>query len=71
MYISLTNTIGALRRRVSSAASIITANLQVWLDFANSEWVGGELVVKDKSPNTNNAKLFTGKALSFNGNELC
>ena len=25
--------------------------------------------VKDKSPNTNNAKLFTGKALSFNGND--
>ena len=39
----------------------------MWLDFANSEWVGGELVVKDKSPNTNNAKLFTGKALSFDG----
>ena len=25
--------------------------------------------VKDKSPNTNNAKLFTGKALSFNAND--
>ena len=25
--------------------------------------------VKDKSPNTNNAKLFTGKALSFDGND--
>jgi hypothetical protein len=26
--------------------------------------------VKDKSPNTNNAKLFTGKALTFNGNDV-
>ena len=59
------NTIGALGRRLG----IVTKNLQMWLNFNKSEWVGGELVVKDKSPNTNNAKLFTGKALSFNGND--
>ena len=51
----------------SSAASIIQAGLQLWLDFTKSEWVGGELVVKDKSPNTNNAQLFAGKAMSFDG----
>ena len=57
------NTIGALGRTLG----IIRKNLQLWLDFEKSDWVGGELVVKDKSPNTNNAKLFTGKALSFDG----
>tara|TARA_R100001377_G_scaffold40726_2_gene22810 strand:+ start:182 stop:1960 length:1779 start_codon:yes stop_codon:yes gene_type:complete len=41
----------------------------MWLGFYKSDWVGGELVVKDKSTNSNNAKLFTGKALSFNGND--
>ena len=65
MYISLTNTIGAIR----TAIGIVRKNLQLWLDFERSDWVGSELVVKDKSPNTNNAKLFTGKALSFNGND--
>ena len=59
------NTIGALGRTLG----IVRKNLQLWLDFERSYWVGGELVVKDKSPNTNNAKLFTGKALSFNGND--
>ena len=59
------NTIGALGRTLG----IVRKNLQLWLDFERSNWVGGELVVKDKSPNTNNAKLFTGKALSFNGND--
>ena len=59
------NTIGALGRTLG----IVRKNLQLWLDFEKSEWVGGELVVKDRSPNTNNAKLFTGKALSFNGND--
>ena len=39
----------------------------MWLGFYKSDWVGGELVVKDKSTNSNNAKLFTGKALSFDG----
>lgn len=57
------NTIGALGRTLG----IVRKNLQLWLDFERSDWVGGELVVKDKSPNTNNAKLFTGKALSFDG----
>jgi len=61
------NTIGSLTRRVSTAASIITQNLQMWLGFTSSSWVGGELVVLDESTNTNNAKLFTGKALSFDG----
>tara|TARA_R110002153_G_scaffold1549_5_gene7889 strand:+ start:725 stop:2164 length:1440 start_codon:yes stop_codon:yes gene_type:complete len=59
------NTIGALGRTLN----IVRKNLQLWLDFERSNWVGGDLVVKDKSPNTNNAKLFTGKALSFNGND--
>ena len=59
------NTIGALGR----VLGIVRKNLQLWLDFERSDWVGGELVAKDKSPNTNNAKLFTGKALSFNGND--
>lgn len=55
--------IGAMRR----AFGIVRKNLQLFLDFEKSELVSGELVVKDKSPNTNNAKLFTGKALSFDG----
>jgi len=67
MIISIMNTIGALARRASTAASIITENLQMWLGFTSSSWVGGELVVLDESTNTNNAKLFTGKALSFDG----
>ena len=67
MIISIMSTIGALQRRASTAASIITENLQLWLGFTSSSWVGGELVVLDKSTNTNNAKLFTGKALSFDG----
>lgn len=49
------------------AFGIVRKNLQLFLDFKKSELVGGELVVKDKSLNTNNAKLFTGKALSFDG----
>ena len=57
------NTIGALGRTLG----IVRKNLQLWLDFNKSEVIGSELVVKDKSPNTNNAKLFTGKALSFDG----
>ncbi len=65
MIIRLTNTIGAIGRRLG----IVTKNLQMWLGFYKSDWVGGELVVKDKSTNSNNAKLFTGKALSFNGND--
>jgi len=67
MIISIMNTIGSLRRATSTAASIITQNLQMWLGFTSSSWVGGELVVLDKSTNSNNAKLFTGKALSFDG----
>lgn len=63
MIISLTNVISSLRR----GFSIVRKNLQLFLDFEKSELVGGELVVQDKSPNTNNAKLFTGKALSFDG----
>jgi len=59
------NSIGALAKRLG----IVTKNLQMWLGFYKSDWVGGELVVKDKSTNSNNAKLFTGKALEFNGND--
>jgi len=69
MIIAIQNTIGALQRRASTAASIITQNLQMWLGFTSSSWVGGELVVLDESTNSNNAKLFTGKALEFNGND--
>jgi len=59
------NSIGALAKRLG----IVNKNLQMWLGFYKSDWVGGELVVKDKSTNSNNAKLFTGKALEFNGND--
>ena len=41
MYISLTNTIGALARKLG----IVKKNLQLWLDFEKSEVVGGEEVV--------------------------
>jgi len=57
------NSIGALAKRLG----IVNKNLQMWLGFYKSDWVGGELVVKDKSTNSNDAKLFTGKALSFDG----
>ena len=40
MYISLTNTIGAIR----TAVGIIRKNLQLWLDFNKSEVIGSELV---------------------------
>jgi len=59
------NSIGALAKRLG----IVKTNLQLWLGFTSSSWVGGELVVLDKSTNSNNAKLFTGKALEFNGND--
>ena len=57
------NTIGALRRRLG----ISTDNLQLWDDFIKADWVGGELVIQDKSPNTNNAVLYSGRVLSFDG----
>jgi len=57
------NTIGALARRLG----IVTKNLQMWLGFTKADVVGGEQLVLDESTNTNNAKLFTGKALSFDG----
>ena len=41
MYISLTNTIGAIR----TAVGIVRKNLQLWLDFEKSEVIGSELVV--------------------------
>jgi len=38
------NTIGALARRASTAASIITQNLQLWLGFTKADVLGAELV---------------------------
>ena len=39
MYISLTNTIGAIR----TAVGIVRKNLQLWLDFEKSEVIGGNV----------------------------
>jgi hypothetical protein len=45
----------------------LTANSDITLDDISLKEV--TQFVMDKSPNTNNAKLFTGKALSFNGDD--
>jgi hypothetical protein len=46
MYISLTNTIGAIR----TALGIVRKNLQLWLDFEKSEVIGSEEVVDGDFP---------------------
>ena len=55
---------GALKRGLS----VVRNGLALWLDFSSSSTVSNEIVVLDKSVNTNQAKLFTGKTLYFDGN---
>lgn len=55
MLLRITNTIGSMRRSLN----ILRRNLQLWLDFERNG--------VDKSANTNNATLYTGKCLSFDG----
>jgi len=65
MIIAIQNTIGAIGRGLG----IVTRNLQMWLGFTEANVIGSNQFVLDKSTNSNNAKLFTGKALEFNGND--
>ena len=69
MIITFTNVIGAIRNAASEAAEVITSGLQMWLGFEESEVIGTNQIVQDKSPNSNVAALFTGKALDFDGSE--
>ena len=64
MIISFTNVIGAIR---NVGKSIITDGLKMWLGFKTSEISGDNQITPDKSGNSNVGKLFTGKALDFNG----
>ncbi len=56
MLIKLTNTLNSIVRRV---LSIVKDGLKMWLPFESSG--------SDTSGNSNNATLYTGKALSFDG----
>jgi len=64
MIISFTNVIGAIR---NVGKSIITDGLKMWLGFKTSEISGANQITPDLSGNSNVGKLFTGKALDFNG----
>ena len=52
---------------VNLIAGIVTSGLKMWLPFEKSEILGGTQISPDKSGNSNNATLHTGKCLDFNG----
>ncbi len=52
---------------VNLIAGIVTSGLKMWLPFEKSERLGGTQISPDKSGNSNNATLYTGKCLEFNG----
>ena len=52
---------------VNLIAGIVTSGLKMWLPFEKSEILGGTQISPDKSGNSNNATLYTGKCLEFNG----
>ena len=52
---------------VSAGISVITTNLNMWLGFETSSIDGDSQITPDKSGNNNVGKLFTGKALEFDG----
>ena len=60
----LQNTISSFR---SASSTIITDGLKMWLGFKTSEISGANQITPDLSGNSNVGKLFTGKALDFNG----
>lgn len=60
------NTISSFRSALA-AAEVITTNLKIWLGFKTSSVVGDNQITPDKSGNNNVGKLFTGKALDFDG----
>lgn len=60
----LQNTISSFR---SASSAIITNGLKMWLGFKTSSISGANQITPDLSGNSNVGKLFTGKALDFNG----
>ena len=60
----LQNTISSFR---SASSAIITSGLKMWLGFKTSSISGANQITPDLSGNSNVGKLFTGKALDFNG----
>jgi len=63
MLITIKNIIGSIR----NVLGIVTDGLKMWLPFERSEIVSSTQVAPDTSGNSNNATLYTGKALSFDG----
>ena len=63
MLITIKNIIGSIR----NVLGIVTDGLKMWLPFERSEIVSSAQVAPDTSGNSNNATLYTGKALSFDG----
>ena len=61
------NTIGALQRRASTAASIITENLQMWLGFKKADVLGAELVVNGDFPVDNDPLWTKGEGWTISG----
>jgi len=65
MIIRLTNTIGAIGRRLG----IVTKNLQMWLGFYKSEIIGKELVVDGDFPTGTTAWIFDAAQWSVSNNK--
>ena len=63
MLITIKNIIGSIR----NVLGVVTDNLKMWLPFESIEIVSSVQVAPDTSGNSNNATLYTGKALSFDG----
>jgi len=59
----------SLAKLSATLGGVIKKGLQMWHGFTTSNFIGSDQFVLDKSINTNNAKLLTGKALEFNGND--
>tara|TARA_B100001063_G_C16773714_1_gene563469 strand:- start:3014 stop:4891 length:1878 start_codon:yes stop_codon:yes gene_type:complete len=64
MLITIKNIIGSIR----NVLGVVTDGLKMWLPFESIEIVSSVQVAPDTSGNSNNATLYTGKALSFDGN---
>ena len=63
MLITIKNIIGSIR----NVLGVVTDNLKMWLPFESIEIVSSVQVAPDTSGNSNNATLYTGKTLSFDG----
>ena len=63
MLITIKNIIGSIR----NVLGIVTEGLKMWLPFERTEIVSSTQVAPDTSGNSNNATLYTGKSLSFDG----